>query len=75
MFDKKIKKEYMLKNGIDTIENANQFMDRIVFKLSNKDLKRAYESAIKKHTKKQNQNTEYMVIYFRKKLEDRGIKC
>jgi hypothetical protein len=73
MFNNKIKKT-MQKEGINTTEDANRFMDKIVNKLDDKSLYRAYTGAKEKHNKKQNNNTKYMVDYFYKKLQERGIK-
>ena len=63
----------MLKQGINDEQTANIFMDKVVNKLDNNALRRAYNRSVIKHNQKQTKNTEYMVNYFKRKLEERNL--
>jgi len=73
MLSKKKVKMEMLKQGINDEQTANIFMDKVVNKLDNNALRRAYNSSVIKHNQKQTKNTEYMVNYFKRKLEERNM--
>jgi hypothetical protein len=76
LIKKKIIKEKLLeRESIDTLQQANDFMDRVTNRLSDNDLKRAYEKAKEKLKRKPNdKNKQYMANYFRTALEKRGYK-
>lgn len=63
-----------IKEQIHDETQMNDFFDKTVNKLPNDALKRAYYSTLKKHKKKNNKNTLYMLNYFKYKCEERGIK-
>jgi hypothetical protein len=74
MFDKKRIKETMLKEGINTSTDANNFMDKALDKLTDEQLKRAYLGAKRKYDKKQNNSSKYVLNYIIMKCNTRGLK-
>ena len=74
MFNKQKAKKEMLKQGINTDDDANKFMDGIVNKLDDSQLHRAYLGAKKKYDRKPNSSSEYVLIYLIKKCNEKGIK-